>query len=52
MTTPPTAADSAYRTLIGHTYACAACRAGVACPTNVRLARAWRAARGPWKAHH
>ncbi|MEU0832315.1 hypothetical protein [Streptomyces sp. NPDC005969] len=53
MTTPTAdAGDAAYRTLIGHTYTCATCRAGAACPTTVRLARSWRAARGPGKAHH
>ncbi|MGW7706335.1 hypothetical protein [Streptomyces sp. NPDC054771] len=50
MTAPTTTADAAYRTLIDHTYTCATCRAGAACPTTVRLARAWRAVRGPWKA--
>lgn len=37
--------DVAYRAWIGHTTTCAACRAGVACPTAVRLGRAWREAR-------
>ncbi|MFE7359246.1 hypothetical protein ACFU8Q_40800 [Streptomyces sp. NPDC057543] len=36
---------AAYRTLIGHTYGCATCRAGASCPTAVRLGRAWRKAR-------
>lgn len=35
--------DQAYRTLLGHTAACAACRAaGGPCPTAARLTRAWR----------
>ncbi|MFF3123386.1 hypothetical protein ACFVRD_13665 [Streptomyces sp. NPDC057908] len=37
--------DAAYRTLIGHTVACATCRAGDACPTEARLDRKWKAAR-------
>ncbi|MFE7105652.1 hypothetical protein ACFU98_10495 [Streptomyces sp. NPDC057575] len=37
--------DVAYRTLLGHTLTCAACRAGAACPTMVKLGRAWREAR-------
>lgn len=37
--------DAEYRTLLGHTYACLACRAGVVCPTAVRLHRAWLEAR-------
>ncbi|WP_176725310.1 hypothetical protein [Streptomyces sp. DvalAA-19] len=37
--------DVAYRAWIGHTTTCAACRAGAACPTAVRLGRAWREAR-------
>lgn len=45
MTTDAAARDAAYRALIDHTYACAACRAGAACPTAVRLNRAWRDAR-------
>lgn len=39
------APDTAYRTLLGHTTTCSACRAGVSCPTAVRLGRAWRKAR-------
>ncbi|MFI5771811.1 hypothetical protein ACIA74_25370 [Streptomyces sp. NPDC051658] len=39
------APDAAYRTLLGHTLTCAACRAGAACPTVVQLGRAWRKAR-------
>ncbi|WP_406739863.1 hypothetical protein [Streptomyces atratus] len=41
------APDAEYRTLLGHTLNCAACRAGSACPTVVRLGRAWRETRGP-----
>lgn len=37
--------DAEYRTLVGHTMTCAACRAGAACLTVVRLGRAWREAR-------
>ncbi|MGW2177726.1 hypothetical protein ACWCXX_06430 [Streptomyces sp. NPDC001732] len=37
--------DDAYRTLRGHTYSCAACRAGRNCVTAVRLGRARREAR-------
>lgn len=37
--------ERAYRTLLGHTLTCAACRAGSACATVVRLGRAWREAR-------
>lgn len=38
--------DSAYRTLLGHTTVCSACRAvGGLCPTAARLGRAWREAR-------
>ncbi|MGW1127442.1 hypothetical protein [Streptomyces sp. NPDC002526] len=39
-------ADEAYRTLIGHTVACATCRAGDPCVTAVRLGRVWRRVRG------
>lgn len=39
-------ADEAYRSLIGHTVACAACRAGAPCVTATRLGRAWRRVRG------
>ncbi|MFB8037733.1 hypothetical protein ACFC5Z_33375 [Streptomyces sp. NPDC056004] len=39
------APDAEYRTLLGHTVTCAACRAGAACLTVVRLGRAWREAR-------
>ncbi|MGW5273616.1 hypothetical protein ACWEQP_13710 [Streptomyces sp. NPDC004044] len=42
---PVPAPEAAYRTLIGHTVVCAACRAGAACATVVRLGRAWREAR-------
>ncbi len=38
--------DATYRTWLGHTLCCAACRAGVSCPMAVRLGRAWREARG------
>ncbi|MEU5371023.1 hypothetical protein ABZ362_18945 [Streptomyces sp. NPDC005951] len=37
--------DTAYKAWLGHTQFCAACRAGVCCPTAVRLGRAWREAR-------
>ncbi|MFJ1695695.1 hypothetical protein ACIOHC_11175 [Streptomyces sp. NPDC088252] len=37
--------DAAYKTFIGHTYTCAACRAGKHCLTVVQLGRAWREAR-------
>ncbi|MFD5975582.1 hypothetical protein [Streptomyces bacillaris] len=37
--------DAAYRAWIGHTATCAACRAGAACSTAVRLGRSWREAR-------
>lgn len=37
--------DATYRAWLGHTQFCAACRAGVCCPTAVRLGRAWREAR-------
>ncbi|WP_345106212.1 hypothetical protein [Streptomyces drozdowiczii] len=36
------AGDAAYRTWIGHTVACAGCRAGVPCVTAIRLGRTWR----------
>ncbi|GAA1069231.1 hypothetical protein GCM10009647_091390 [Streptomyces sanglieri] len=39
------APDAAYCTLLGHTLTCAACRSGAACPTVVKLGRAWREAR-------
>lgn len=39
-------ADAAYRTWIGHTVACATCRAGAPCVTAIRLGRAWRQVRG------
>jgi hypothetical protein len=39
------APDTAYRTLLGHTTTCVACRAGVSCSTAGRLGRAWREAR-------
>ncbi|WP_329307046.1 hypothetical protein OG322_26650 [Streptomyces sp. NBC_01260] len=39
------AQDHAYRAWLGHTLACAACRAGAACTTVVRLGHAWRQAR-------
>jgi hypothetical protein len=38
------APDTAYRTLIGHTYTCSDCRREP-CPVAVRLTRAWRADR-------
>ncbi|MFI5634709.1 hypothetical protein ACIA8E_36245 [Streptomyces sp. NPDC051664] len=38
-------AEAAYRTLLGHTVTCGACRVGAACITAVRLGRAWRAVR-------
>ncbi len=35
--------DQAYRTLLGHTTTCAACRAASGpCPIAARLTRAWR----------
>lgn len=37
--------DATYKIWLGHTQFCAACRAGVCCPTTVRLGRAWREAR-------
>lgn len=37
--------DTSYRTWLGHTQHCPACRAGVSCPTAVHLGRAWREAR-------
>ncbi|MEV6102599.1 hypothetical protein [Nocardia sp. NPDC051981] len=40
-----TPGDDEYRTFLGHTYACAACRAGAHCITAVRLGRVWREAR-------
>ncbi|MFB6990961.1 hypothetical protein [Streptomyces sp. NPDC056304] len=40
----PLGPETAYRTLIGHTYTCTACRASTACPTAVQLTRAWREA--------
>ncbi|MGW1658549.1 hypothetical protein [Streptomyces atratus] len=45
LTRPAVAPDAAYRTWIGHTVACAACRAGASCVTAVQLGRAWREAR-------
>lgn len=36
--------EEEYLTLVGHTYACAACRR-LPCPTAARLTRAWREAR-------
>ncbi|MEU3227155.1 hypothetical protein ABZ695_28870 [Streptomyces sp. NPDC006976] len=41
----PAGPDAAYRTLIGHTVACATCRAGAPCPTAAKLGRAWREGR-------
>ncbi|MEV5200821.1 hypothetical protein [Streptomyces sp. NPDC053720] len=41
----PIQADAAYRVLLGHTTACAACRAGATCAPAARLRRAWREAR-------
>lgn len=40
-----TAGDTAYRTWVGHTVACATCRAGAPCVTAIWLGRAWRQAR-------
>lgn len=37
--------DARYRIWIGRTMSCCTCRAGAACPTAVRLGRAWRKAR-------
>lgn len=37
--------ESAYLAWIGHTFACATCRVGVACLTALRLGRAWRQGR-------
>ncbi|MFE3383290.1 hypothetical protein [Streptomyces anulatus] len=37
--------DTTYKMWIGHTTTCATCKAGLACPTNVRLGRAWRRTR-------
>ncbi|MFF8716144.1 hypothetical protein ACF07T_32635 [Streptomyces sp. NPDC015184] len=45
LTKPVGSPDDAYRALLGHTYSCAACRAGAHCTTAVRLGRAWREAR-------
>ncbi|MEW2066619.1 hypothetical protein [Streptomyces sp. NPDC007346] len=40
----PQRTDDAYKTWLGHTYACARCRNGAAeCPEARRLGRAWRA---------
>ncbi|MFF2959626.1 hypothetical protein ACFVT1_12060 [Streptomyces sp. NPDC057963] len=36
--------EAEYRALLGHTYACAACRCSP-CPTALRLSRTWREAR-------
>ncbi|AEN10174.1 hypothetical protein GTW44_06555 [Streptomyces sp. SID8360] len=36
-------AEAAYQTWIGHTYACATCRAGSPCTSATHLGRAWRA---------
>lgn len=41
----PSRAEAAYRKLLCHTVTCAGCRSGAACPTAVRLGRAWRKAR-------
>lgn len=41
----PPGCDSAYRLFLGRTTQCAACRAGAACPTSVKLGRACREAR-------
>ncbi|MFD4855116.1 hypothetical protein [Streptomyces atratus] len=38
--------DAEYRTYMGHTLTCAACRAGASCVTAVQLGRVWREARG------
>lgn len=40
-----TEGDRAYRVWLLHTEQCATCRAGRACPTTVKLGRAWRAVR-------
>lgn len=45
LTKRPSTADTAYRTWLGHTLACAGCRSGDPCPTAARLGRAWRKAR-------
>ncbi|MCC8478899.1 hypothetical protein LMJ41_13505 [Streptomyces globisporus] len=37
--------DATYRAWLGHTQCCATCRAGVCCPTAVRLGRIWREVR-------
>ncbi|MGW1295173.1 hypothetical protein [Streptomyces sp. NPDC002533] len=43
--TTRTTDDATYKTWIGHTTTCATCKAGRACPTAVKLGRAWREAR-------
>lgn len=45
MKTKNAQADTVYRTWLGHTIACAACRAGAPCPTAARLGRTWRQVR-------
>lgn len=37
--------EEAYRTLVGHTFTCVACRAGRPCVAAVRLGRAWKKTR-------
>ncbi|MCX5398962.1 hypothetical protein [Streptomyces sp. NBC_00102] len=39
------AGEQAYRAWLAHTATCATCRVSAACPTSVRLGRAWRKAR-------
>lgn len=41
----PPGSDAAYKTWLGHTTQCAACRAGAVCVTATRLGRAWRQGR-------
>jgi len=45
MSATATTGEPTYKTWIGHTTTCATCTAGRACPTAVKLGRAWRAAR-------
>ncbi|MGW2280202.1 hypothetical protein [Streptomyces sp. NPDC001770] len=44
-TEQPSAGEQAYRVWLAHTATCATCRVSAACPTSVRLGRAWRKAR-------
>ncbi|MER7807939.1 hypothetical protein [Streptomyces sp900116325] len=44
-TTPDSAPDAAYRTLLGHTMGCARCRANAPCADATKLRRAWRETR-------